>query len=186
MATPAQRLEVERHKFPGMAPREVLIYRAWLRLHQGEYERFDYNVRVGSGTDPGVAFPQTYREQYIFNTQKRIDAIAWRNVPSALRLLGDDPTAIFEVARSGAQPYILEVKDKATASSMSQLLTYKVLWPATFPGTPAPVLVLITNRVSPDMPMVLDASGIRLDQVGDVDFSILSLKAGPPSRPSGG
>jgi hypothetical protein len=164
MATPAQRLESDRHKYPGMSPREVLIYREWLRLHQGEYDRFDYNVLVGSGTDPGVAFPQVYRDQYIRNTQKRMDIVAYK----------------------GAQPFILEVKDRATASSMSQLLTYKALWPITFPGTPAPVLVLITNRVTADMPMVLDASGIRLDVVPDVDFSILSLKATIPTPPKVG
>jgi hypothetical protein len=164
VATPAQRLESDRHKYPGMSPREVLIYKAWLRLHQTAYDRFDYNVLVGNGTDPGVAFPQVYRDQYIRNTQKRMDIVAYK----------------------GQQPFILEVKDRATASSMSQLLTYKALWPVTFPGTPAPILVLITNRVTADMPMVLDASGIRLELVGDVDFSILSLKAAVPTPPPKG
>ena len=63
---------------------------------------------------------------------------------------------------------------------MSQLLAYKALWPVTFPNTPAPVLVLVTNRVSADMPMVLDATGIRLDLVDNVDFSVLQ-----PVRPKG-
>jgi len=154
MATPAQRLESDRFKYPGMAPREVLIWREWLRLHQQDYSRWDYNVLVGTGVDPGPSYPQVYREQYIRNTQKRMDAIAYQ----------------------GAQPSIFEIKDRATASSMSQLLTYGALWHVTFPGTLAPRLVLVTNRVTADMPMVLDKLGIRLDQVGDVDFSVLSLQ----------
>lgn len=150
MATPAQRMESDRHKYPGMAPREVIIFRAWLALHQSEYDRFEYNVRVGNGIDPGDAYPAIYRQQYIENTQKRVDVVAWK----------------------GDQPTIIEVKDRATASSMSQILTYKALWPITFPDSPAPKLLLVTNRVAADMPMVLDASGITLEIV-PADFSSL-------------
>ena len=154
MATPAQRLESERHKYPGMAPREVIIFRAWLAANQSQYDRFEYNVRVGNGVDPGPTYPAVYRQQYIENTQKRIDAIGWQ----------------------GNQPTIIEVKDRATASCMSQILTYKTLWPITFPNTPAPKLLLVTNRVAADMPMVLDASGITLAIV-PADFSILANSA---------
>ncbi len=154
MATPAQRMESDRHKYPGMAPREVIIFRAWLALHQSEYDRFEYNVRVGNGIDPGDAYPAIYRQQYIENTQKRVDVVAWK----------------------GDQPTIIEVKDRATASSMSQILTYKALWPITFPDSPAPKLLLVTNRVAADMPMVLDASGITLEIV-PADFTSLANSA---------
>jgi hypothetical protein len=164
MATPAQRLESDRHKYPGMAPREVLIWRKWLEAHQAEYIDWQYNVHVGAGVDPGAQYPEVYRQQYIFNTQPRMDAVAFQ----------------------GIQPFIFEVKDRAGGSSMSQLLTYLHLWPETFKGTPTPKLVLVTNRVAPHMPMVLDKLGIRLDQVGDVDFSILALNQAaqrfPPTR----
>ena len=161
MATPAQRLESDRHKYPGMAPREVLIWRKWLEAHQSEYIDWNYNVLVGNGTDPGEPYPQVYRDQYIRNTQKRMDAVAYK----------------------GIQPYIFEVKARATASSMSQLLTYKALWPLTFHGTPPPILVLVSDRVAADMPMVLSASGIRFDQVDGVDYSILALNQVAKERP---
>jgi hypothetical protein len=154
MATPAQRLESDRLKYPGMAPREVIVFKAWLAANQKNYTNFEYNVRVGNGVDPGPMYPAVYRQQYIANTQKRIDAVAWQ----------------------GNQPTIIEVKDRATASSMSQILTYKSLWPITFPNTPAPKLLLVTNRVAADMPMVLDASGITLAIV-PADFSILANSA---------
>ena len=156
MATPAQRMEVDRHKFPGMAPREVIIFKAWLALHQHEYDRFEYNVRVGNGIDPGPQYPAIYRQQYIQNTQKRIDVVAWQSTA----------------------PTIIEVKDRATASCMSQILTYSALWPITFPQTPAPKLLLVTNRVSADMPLVLDKSGISLDIVA-ADFSSLANNPQP-------
>jgi hypothetical protein len=178
MATPAQRMEADRHKFPGMAPREVLIFRAWLALHQNEYDRFDYNVRVGNGTDPGPEFPAIYRQQYIENTQKRIDAVGWK---IGLRVQGRalyQSLGIEQIAASGAAPTIIEVKDRATASCMSQILTYKALWPFTFPNTPAPKLLLVTNRVAADMPLVLDATGITLEIVR-ADFSSLANNPAP-------
>jgi len=164
MATPAQRLESDRHKYPGMAPREVLIWRKWLEAHQHEYIDWNYNVLVGNGTDPGEPYPQVYRDQYIRNTQKRMDAAAYQ----------------------GIQPFIFEAKARATASSMSQLLTYKALWPITFKGTPPPILVLVSDRVAADMPMVLAASGIRFDQVDGVDFSVLSLQQAAKRLPPRG
>jgi hypothetical protein len=139
-----------------MAPREAIIFNQWLTQYGGAYDRFDYNVRVGNGTDPGPQYSQADRQMYILNTQKRMDAVGWK----------------------GAQPTIIEVKDRATASCMSQLLTYKTLWPITFPGTPAPLLLLVTNRVSADMPPVLTANGITL-QIVEANFGILSNKPQP-------
>lgn len=158
MSTPAQRLLDLREKYPGMAPREAIIFRQWLFQRGAEYDRFDYNVRIGEGTDPGEKFSPSVRREYILNTQKRIDAVGWQ----------------------GAQPTIVEVKDRATASCMSQLLTYKALWPVTFPNTPAPRLLLVTNRVSADMPFVLRANGIDFADV-PADFSVLAANPAPPA-----
>lgn len=151
MATPAQRLMDLRQKYPGMAPREVIIFQQWQNEHGNEYDRFDYNVRIGNGTDPGEQYSQADRNMYIANTQKRIDAVGWK----------------------GAQPTIIEVKDRATASCMSQLITYSALWPITFPNTPTPLLLLVTNRFSADMELVLDRAGIKWNLV-EADFSVLS------------
>ncbi len=185
MSTPAQTMMAERLKYPGMAPREVLIYNAWRKMHAAEYVRFDYNVRVGNGTDPGPAFPQVYRDQYIQNTQKRIDVIGWKVDTGTVVSTSSTPTTIEHFAAAGYVPFIIEVKDRATGSCMSQLLTYKTLFPITFPAARKAMLVLVTNRVSADMPMVLDATGIDLQQVGDVDFSSLKRPAPnvlPPTR----
>jgi hypothetical protein len=141
-----------------MAPREVIIFQQWQKVHGAEYDRFDYNVRIGNGTDPGPQYTDADRAMYIANTQKRIDAVGWK----------------------GAQPTIIEVKDRATASCMSQLITYAALWPITFPGTPTPVLLLVTNRFSADMQLVLDRAGIKWNLV-EADFSVLSNKPQPPA-----
>ncbi len=151
MATPAQRLMDLRQKYPGMAPREVIIFQQWQITHGAEFDRFDYNVRIGNGTDPGPQYSRADRDMYILNTQKRIDAVGWQ----------------------GAQPTIIEVKDRATASCMSQLLTYASLWHLTFAPLPPPLLLLVTNRFSADMQLVLDRAGIKWNLV-EASFNVLS------------
>ena len=148
MGTPAQRLESERLKYPGLLPDEVLVLRAWLALHQSEYDRFDYNMRIGQGIDPGPNYSDEVRRQAILNTQLRIDAVGWK----------------------GTQPTIIEVKRRTTPSNVGQILTYDSVWRKELPGGPAPILRLVSNTYSPHiLPRVTEA-GIFLDVVA-VDFS---------------
>src|SRR5262249_49796154 len=129
----------------------------WIEKHGAEYERVDYNVRLGNGTDPGPEFTDSQREEYKLNTQKRADAILW----------------------NGDQATIAEVKDRATASSMSQLLTYKALFPIQFPVPRLPKLLLVKNRFSADMKIVLKQVGIDFSIV-EPDFSGLSNRPATP------
>jgi len=148
--TPAQYLQADRLRFPGMLPREIIIFKAWLSRHEKDYDRFDFNVRVGRGSDPGPGWDAATRAMAIMNSQKRIDAVAWH----------------------GNQPVIIEVKDRAGLSVVGQLVGYRALWPAAFPGTPTPKLLLVTNRPSPDLLPVLQHADILMEVV-QADFSQL-------------
>jgi hypothetical protein len=148
VGTLAQRLESERLKYPGLLPEEILVLRAWLALHQGEYDRFDYNLRIGQGIDPGEAYSPEVRKQAVMNTQLRIDAVGWK----------------------GTQPSIIEVKRRTTPSNVGQILTYDSVWRQEFPAGPAPIMRLVCNTFAPNiLPRVREA-GIFLDVV-QVDFS---------------
>jgi hypothetical protein len=148
MGTPAQRLQSERLKYPGLLPDEVLVLRAWLVLHEHEYDRFDYNMRIGQGIDPGANYSPEVRKQAVMNTQLRIDAVGWK----------------------GTQPTIIEVKRRTTPSNVGQILTYDSVWRKEFPGTPAPILRLVSNTYSPHILPRVQEAGILLDVV-QVDFS---------------
>jgi|SRR5271156_6533847 len=150
MGTPAQRLQSDRLKFPGMLPAEVVVFKAWLVLHEAEYERFDYNVRIGAGVDPGPSVPQYWRDLALASTQLRMDAVGW----------------------NGAQPTIIEVKRRATPANIGQLLTYAAVWAVDNPNSPKPILRLVANSYQPNIVGIANTSGIALDQV-DADFSIL-------------
>ena len=151
--TPAQLLANERLQWPGMLPREVIIFREWLRLHAGEFDRFDGNVRIGAGHDPGPTWPDEIRRMAIMNTQLRVDAVGYQ----------------------GAKPFLIEVKDSAGASATGQLVTDEAVWLQDFPSTPAPGLILVTNRVQANILPLIQKMGIRLDVV-QVDFSELATK----------
>ena len=177
--SPARRLEAARAKYPALGVAEVLVWREFLRLHEQEYsalpqfwldERakskygspapgdvFDYNVRIGAGTDPGKAFDDATREQWIAKTQPRIDAVAFQ---------GNTPV-VFEVDRTVGTPQV------------GQLLGYLAIWRNTKITETGPVGVLVTANMKTDAMHLVRDSGLQLFTVS-VDFRNLSPYATAP------
>jgi hypothetical protein len=155
MSTPpntvAQVLQADRLNFPGMLPREILVFRSWLRLHESEYTRFDYNYRIGTGFDPGPSVPESIRTMAIQNSQKRIDAVAYQD----------------------GKVTLIEVKDRAGFSAVGQLVGYLHLWQNDHPNDPAPRLLLVCNRTQEDIGLVANRAGIDIELV-EADFSPLA------------
>jgi hypothetical protein len=148
--TLAQRLQSDRLKFPGLLPAEVLVLKEWLRLHESEYDYFDYNVRLGSGLDPGDKYPPEIRRQAIMNSQKRLDAVGFQ----------------------GSQATIIEAKRRAAFSNIGQLVGYRCLWVRDHPEQPTPYLILAATAVQTDLVHVAQEQKIQLDFV-EVDFGQL-------------
>ncbi len=143
MATTAQRLLADRFKLPALVPGQIVIFYRWLELHPTEYDRYDFEMRIGQGEDPGPTFDQSLRDMWIHNTQLRVDAVGYR---------GTDPT-------------IIEVKDDAGLGAIGQLLGYEKIWVLERRSIAPPKLRLICRTFSANiLPIVRDA-GIQLDQV---------------------
>jgi hypothetical protein len=126
-----------------MLPTEIAVWRAWLRLHQAEYDRFEYNVRVGPGFDPGPGVHPNDRKMASDITRKRIDALAWQ---------GDNPT-------------LIEVKERAGLSAVGQLLGYVVHWKIEHPNNTNPRALLVASRIAPGVKEVLQAHGLNYELV---------------------
>jgi hypothetical protein len=124
----AQFTLADRQQLPGLLPEETLIFKAWWALHANEYENPDFNVRVGKGFDPGVAFDVAARESAIASTKKRMDALVWK----------------------GNQPYIIEVKVRLQPTVIGQVLCYKLLWMQDNPGSIEPKLLILYCRTDVD------------------------------------
>jgi hypothetical protein len=147
-----QKMGYLRKQWPGMNPREIVVFNNWLLIHFNDYSGFDFNVRVGQGTDPGPTFSEDMRRQFIQNTQKRIDVLAWKD----------------------SNPTIIEVKDRAGLSSIGQIIGYSHLWKADNPAALVPLLLLVFNRTDNDVILTAQAAGILIETV-EADFS--GLKA---------
>lgn len=149
---PAIKLQSERLSYPGLQPREIIIWREWLKLHEREYTRFDYNVRIGKGYDPGPGWPEETRRMAIMNTQLRVDAVGYQ----------------------GAAPTLFEVKDRGGLSAVGQLVGYEAVWLEDRLSAIAPKLALVTNRIQPNIVPLLNKNSITLYAV-PADFSELRV-----------
>lgn len=148
---PAQKLQVQRLRFPGMMVREIIIWLNWLAGNESAYDRFDYNVRIGPGYDPGPAYDDKTRFMALANSKKRLDAVIWK----------------------GVQATLVEVKDRAGASALGQLLTYYPLWNAEHTDVPRAKMLLVSNRIQPGIDIAAEYHGVFVNVV-PTDFSILS------------
>lgn len=181
MANPAQRLEADLQSYPGMLVDETVVWRAWAMLHQGEYDRFDHNIRLGPGKDPGPAFLPAVRRAEFLNSQMRIDSVGWQEIDNAL-LPADvnSPEQIYSVFPS-ALATIFEVKRRATLAALGEIVGYNHAWLADFPNQPRPRLVIVCAEYAQTILPASTALGITIDLV-QANFTILSTSAGTVTK----
>ena len=118
MATPPS------FQFPAMLPRETNIWQTYLNQHPLEFETLDYNVRVGKGFDPGPAYADSARRDAIMNSQLRIDVVGF----------------------DGNTWWLIEVKVRAGAGAVGQLLQYRTLFRQMYPDKSPLSLMMVTDR----------------------------------------
>ena len=136
--------QATRLKFPGMRPSEANLMRRWLALHEPEYDRFDYNVRIGAARDPGPQYPDWVRKAARDCSQLRMDAIAFK----------------------GTQATIIELKNRAYPDSAQQLALYGAVWWSDNVGAPRPLLLLVCRGIDEATPATAQAANIRLEVLG--------------------
>jgi hypothetical protein len=175
-SNPAQRMEADRLRFPGMLPREILIWKNWLYQNSTRFDRYEYNVRLGEGVDPGPSYPDSSRRMWILNSMKRADVVAVK----------------------GGRVTIIEVEENPGLTAFGQLSGYLALWrarvanggpplvhknlgvedsfPADLPLDPDPAVLLVCARVGNDALAVARSSGVAVDVI-PTDFSSLAKGA---------
>ena len=133
-----------RLKFPGMRSTEAQLMRRWLALHESEYDRFDYNVRIGAARDPGPQFPDWVRKAAKDCSQLRMDAIAFK----------------------GNQATIIELKKWAYPDGAQQLALYGAVWWSENAALPRPQLLLVAVIVDQATWATASAANIRIVEMG--------------------
>lgn len=177
MSTAAQITQSLRLKYPGLLPDETLVLRAWLSINEGKFDRFDYNLRIGPDIDPGPQYSDAVRQDAILLQKLRIDAVGWRGVQNNLLPSDSQTPADVYALFPSALATIIEVKRRATASSIGQIVTYREQWEAEYPDAAQPDTLLVCTTYSPAIVATLTAQGIQLNTVA-VNFSVLSTKKG--------
>lgn len=140
---PAVLTAEQRLRMPGMIPQETRVFDAFWKLHGAEYTAVDFNVRVGTGYDPGPSVSDEQRRNSVMNTQKRIDALLWQ----------------------GSIPTIAEVKLRCTHVVAGQVLAYRLLWQRENPGFQTPNMLIICAYIDADTAYVLDKLNILVQVV---------------------
>lgn len=115
-------------KFPRMSSEDVIIWKKFLELYGKNYSSFDYDFKVGSGTDPGTEVPEEFRFDFIELSKKRIDAIGYQS----------DGVTIFEV------------KPRAGTQALGQLISYKNLYAKNFPENRIKEVAVVCNFITPE------------------------------------
>ncbi len=59
-------------------PKEAVLWGTWLLSHAAEYDRYDYDVRVGPGRPAPAGLPQPVIDSWVLQSMRRIDVVGWR------------------------------------------------------------------------------------------------------------
>ena len=132
--------EANKITFSHLLPGEIPVWRAFLRIYQNDYDRFEYDVHLGEGSLPQEAPQNIFTENFRYLTLKRADAVGFK----------------------GSLPTIFEIRSKASLPLMGQLQGYRFLWMRSRPDSAPPSLVMICNFMQPDDVDVFEAHDISV------------------------
>lgn len=124
-----------------MASTQSRVTRAWLLQNAGRFDRVEFEVHVGKGAKPNPAWPDATRQQFLHQTQKRIDVVAW----------------------AGDYPVIVEVKRQLNIGAIGQCVSYRLLWMADNPEKPEPSMVMVGETADEDVITSAHAHGIDIE-----------------------
>ena len=115
------------------------LWNRFLDLYGGEWEAFEYDVRVGPPSGAAVGFDPGTRAVFDALTRLRIDALGHR---------------------AGAV-HLFEVKPFAGIGTVGQLIGYRDLYLRDFPGARVVGLGVVTDRFQPAVAAVFKSQGIE-------------------------
>jgi len=120
--------------YPHLLPEDIKVWEAFLDKHRGQFGRFDYDVRVGQGRDPGEIFSPEIRQMGVDLSQRRIDAVGY----------------------GASEIWIIEITTSAGLKAVGQLLSYPVLYYDRFhPGLPLKPFLCCSSLQSDILPILV-------------------------------
>jgi hypothetical protein len=128
-------------QLPALTPIESAVARAWLIAHQAEYDRVEFNVRLGDGIQLPPGSPEFMQRFARAATTKRADLILYR----------------------GTVATIVEVKIRIGASAIGQLTTYRLLLMQARPDLTAVNMIAAGQTIEPDINAIMTGQAIGVE-----------------------
>lgn len=124
--------------YPHLLPDDINVWLRFLDKYGSDYDNFDYDVRIGTGRDPGRNYNDNIRQMAIGLSQRRIDAVGHR--PGLIT--------------------IIEITTSAGLKAIGQLESYPILYRQTYsPNIPINCL-LVAESIQSDIITILINKGI--------------------------
>jgi len=127
-------------RFPHMYAAEADIWRRWLKIHEGEYQKFDYDVHIGRAWPEHLVLPEKWKKGAEAVYLKRIDVVGYQV----------DTITIFEV------------KPHAGLGALGQIIGYLALYEEQFSPRKELKGAIVTELVDPNISRILEEHGIEL------------------------
>ncbi len=126
--------------FPHLLPAEANIWVGFLRKYGQQWNRYDYDTRVGLGHPIDSNWPDWLQTMVKKLSPKRIDVVGWK----------------------GTVPTIFEVSPRATRAVIGALFMYKYLFMQANPHIHDVDLAAVVPRIDPDMHRYLAAKFVTV------------------------
>lgn len=176
MASLALRMQEDRLRYAAMQPREILIWKNWLKANVLRFDRYEYNVRLGTGVDPGPTYEISSRRMWIANTMRRADVIAVVGQRVTIIEVEENPgIQAFGQLQGYSKLYRDRVRRGGPPTAHVEL-GVEEFFPKDLPFDPDPALLLVCARIGNDAISVAEGSGVRFEVV-PTDFSELKRRA---------
>ena len=126
--------------FPEKTEHETKLLIEYLRDFGAGYDSMMVSAKIGEGAPPDPSHLPGVQRQTVEVSKRRIDFIGWR----------------------GAQPVIVELKTRAGAHVLGQLIADRDIWRAERPEDPEPELVAVGRFGTEEELRVLTQRGITV------------------------
>lgn len=127
--------------YPGMPADEGEVARAWIRRHVDDYDRLEFNVRIGPANKIPEGMSESTERLNSAVGRRRADIIAWH----------------------GSSVDIVEVKTRVTLSAMGQLKGYRALWSYDHPVFQVDKLIAVGTLAVEGVAIAMEAEHIQLE-----------------------
>ncbi len=128
-----------RHKYPHLIGEDTEVWNRFILKFPYKFDTVDYDVHVGSGTDPNFIKGDKTGEYWAMLTKKRIDVVAFKNNFIT----------------------IIEIKKRTSLFTLGQILGYKFLYLREHPEVRVASTLIICATIYQDDIDVLNHYGIN-------------------------